>query len=45
MIFMSPKDRDVLQFLWFKDAFKEDSDIVKLRFTRVVSVFHLVVFF
>ena len=36
MISMSPKDRDTLRFLWFKDAFKEGSDIVKLRFTRVV---------
>ena len=36
MISMSPKDRDVLRFLWLKDTFQEESEIVKLRFTRVV---------
>ena len=36
MISMAPKDRDVLRFLWLKDAFQENPDIVKLRFTRVV---------
>lgn len=32
MISMSAEDCDVLRFLWFKDAFKEGSDV---RFTRV----------
>ena len=36
MISVAPKDRDVLRFLWLKDPFQEDSEIVKLRFTRVV---------
>jgi hypothetical protein len=36
MISIAPKDRDVLRFLWLKDAFQEESEIVKLRFTRVV---------
>ena len=36
MISVAPKDRDVLRFLWLKDAFQENSEIVKLRFTRVV---------
>ena len=33
---MAPNDRDLLQFMWLKDAFQEESEIVKLRFTRVV---------
>ena len=36
MISVAPKDRDVLRFLWFDNVFKENPDIVKLRFTRVV---------
>ena len=40
MISMSPKDRDMLRFLWLKDAFQEESEIVKLRFTRVASATH-----
>ena len=33
---MVKKDRDVLRFLWFRDAFADQLDIVELRFTRVV---------
>ena len=40
IISMAPKDRDILRFLWLKDAFQEESEIVKLRFTRVVFGFH-----
>ena len=36
MISVSTKDRDIVQFLWLKDAFQEESEIVKLQFTRVV---------
>ena len=36
MILVAPKDHDALCFLWFTDVFKENPDIVKLRFTRVV---------
>ena len=33
---MAPNDRDLLRFMLLKDAFQEESEIVKLRFTRVV---------
>ena len=36
MVSMSRKDRDVLRFLWFKDPFADQLDIVEMRFTRVV---------
>ena len=36
MISIAPKDREVLRFLWLKDTFQEESEIIKLRFTRVV---------
>ena len=36
MIAVERKDRDVLRFLWVKDAFAEQMHVVKLRFTRVV---------
>ena len=36
MISIAPKDREVLRFLWLKDVFQEESEIIKLRFTRVV---------
>ena len=36
MISVTTKDRDVLGFLWFDDVVKENPDIVKLRFTRIV---------
>ena len=32
---MNPKDRDVLRFLWVKDPFSNEPEIVVLRFTRV----------
>lgn len=36
MISMAEKDRDVLRFLWFKDALTNQQDLMELRFTRVV---------
>ena len=36
MIGITPKDRDVIRFLWFKDPRETDSEIVKLRFARLV---------
>ena len=36
MIAVEQKDRDVLRFLWAKDAFATEPHIIKLRFTRVV---------
>ena len=36
MVSMAGKDRDVLRFLWFKDALTEQRELLKLRFTRVV---------
>ena len=36
MISVNPKDRDVLRFLWVKDPFSSEPEIVVLRFTRVV---------
>ena len=38
MISMAPKDCDVLKFLWLKDDFQENTEIVRLRFTTVVFV-------
>ena len=36
MVSMAEKDRDVLRFLWFKDALADQHDVIELRFTRVV---------
>ena len=36
MISVDPKDRDVLRFLWVKDANAEEPEIITLRFARVV---------
>ena len=36
MISVNPKDRDVLRFLWVKDPFSSEPEIVVLRFSRVV---------
>ena len=36
MIYIDPKDRDVLRFLWVKDPLAEKPEIVTYRFTRVV---------
>ncbi len=36
MVSMTKKDRDVLRFLWFKDACTDQQDLIELRFTRVV---------
>ena len=36
MVSVAAKDRDVLRFLWFDDVFADQSDVVELRFTRVV---------
>ena len=36
MVSMAGKDRDVLRFLWFKDALTEQHELLELRFTRVV---------
>ena len=36
MISVAPKDRDVLRFLWLRNAFQDEIEIVKLRFTRVI---------
>ena len=36
MIAISEHDRDMLQFLWFKNAKDPDSEITKLRFCRLV---------
>ena len=36
MISVNPKDRDVLRFLWVKDPFSSNPEIVVLRFTRVM---------
>ena len=36
MVSMSRKDRDVLRFLWYRDPFADQLDIVEMRFTRVV---------
>ena len=35
MISVNPRDRDVLRFLWVKDTFSSDPEII-LRFTRVI---------
>ena len=36
MVSVARKDRDALHFLWVKDAFADQLDIIELRFTRVV---------
>ena len=36
MVTAAKKDRNVLQFLWFKDVCAEQQDLIELRFTRVV---------
>ena len=36
MVSVAKKDRDVLRFLWFKDACTEHQDLIELRFSRVV---------
>lgn len=36
MVSVSPKDRDVLRFLWVEDPFSERDKLTTLRFTRVV---------
>ena len=36
MVSMARKDRDILRFLWFKDALADQHDLMELRFTRVV---------
>ena len=36
MIAVTPRDRDVLRFLWVRDPFSKDSEIIALRFTRVI---------
>ena len=36
MILMAEKDRDVLRFLWFKNVFHDQPEVMVLRFTRVV---------
>ena len=36
MIGIHKSDRDMLHFLWFADPHKEDSEILQLRFTRLV---------
>ena len=36
MISVAKKDRDVLRFLWYRDAFGDQLDLMELRFTRVV---------
>ena len=33
---VAEKDRDALRFLWVDDPFKEDPEIIELRFTRVL---------
>ena len=36
MIEIQEKDRDILRFLWYRDLFKRNSEVVHLRFTRLV---------
>ena len=36
MISVNPRDRDVLRFLWVRDPFSKDPELVALRFTRVI---------
>ena len=45
MVSMVESDRDVLRFLWVKDVKKASSEVVILRFTRVVFEFLLAPFF
>lgn len=35
MISVAEDDRNVLRFLWFHEPFKENSEVIELRFTRV----------
>ena len=42
---MAEGDRDVLRFLWVKDVKRVSSEVVVLRFTRVVFEFLLAPFF
>ena len=36
MVSMARRDRDVLRFLWVRDACEEEQELIELRFTRVV---------
>ena len=36
MIGISESDRDKLRFLWFNEPHREDSEVMQLRFTRLV---------
>ena len=36
MVGIAKEDRDMLRFLWLKEPFKADSEIVSYRFTRLV---------
>ena len=36
MISVAPKDRDVLRFVWYKNVFADQLDLIELRFARVV---------
>ena len=36
MIAITEEDRDTLRFFWYKDVFAEHTDIIQLRFARVV---------
>ena len=36
MISVAKKDRDVLRFLWYKDVYADQLDLMELRFARVV---------
>ena len=40
MISVDPKDRDVLRFLWVKDIYANQPEIIVLRFARVVLIHH-----
>ena len=40
MISIAPQYRDVLHFLWFKDPFDADSEVIALQFTRLVYGSH-----
>ena len=36
MVGINEADRDMLRFLWFSDPHSEDSEVIQLRFTRLV---------
>ena len=36
MISVAEEDRDMLRFLWLREPFKEDSEIIQFRFARLV---------